>query len=254
METAKSRVTGESMRVAIVSTPRTCSSFLGSMMAKKYKLEEYSEIFSYGNASVERGMEKLQKLKDTDNYSVKITSTSFRLHTEIISPETFPWEIFDKIILAEREDLSQQVASWMLLNHAQLNGHFDHNNLVKYLTIELKNVQNIPFLDHDFENVMTDINYFYNEIKNSLIKFADKVNVVKYELLQKQPEDYLTELNNILETDFSIQDISGVATKTELDYTPFIDYYNLREKVYATKEENNESVTTEHPFENEGTV
>jgi hypothetical protein len=220
-------------------------------MSRKYNLQDYSEIFSYGALSNEIGLEKLQKLKDTDNYSVKITSTSFRLHDEIISPETFPWELFDKIILAEREDLAQQVASWLTLNHSQLNGHYDHSELVKYLTEELKNVENIPLREHEFEHVMTDINYFYREIKNSLVKFGDKVKVVKYELLQKHPSEYVDELNHILETDFSVEEVSGGLTKTELDYTPYIDYYKLREKIYATKEENN---TTEQPVENEGIV
>ena len=176
MEATKSRITGENMRVAIVSTPRTCSSFLGNIMSRKYGLKDYSEIFSYGALSNDIGREKLEILKNTDNYSVKITSTSFRLHDEIISPETFPWELFDKIILAEREDIAQQVASWLTLNHSQLNGHYDHRDFVKYLTEELKNVENIPLREHEFENVMTDINYFYKEIKNSLVKFGDKIS------------------------------------------------------------------------------
>jgi len=251
METTEGGITGESMRVAIVSTPRTCSSFLENIMSTKYDLKDYSEIFSYGALSNDIGREKLEILKNTDNYSVKITSTSFRLHDEIISPETFPWELFDKIILAEREDIAQQVASWLTLNHSQINGHSDHNSLVKYLTEQLKNVETIPFKDNDFKNAMADINYFYEHIKSSLVKLGDKVKTVKYELLQKHPSEYIDELNNILDTDFSVEEVSGRLTKTELDYTPYIDYYKLREKIYATKKENN---TTEQPVENERIV
>lgn len=254
METAEGRITGESMRVVIVSTPRTCSSFLGNIMSRKYNLQDYSEIFSYGVVSNETGLEKLEKLKNTDNYSVKITSTSFLTHTDIISPETFPWELFDKIILAERGDVTQQVASWLTLSHSQVSGHHDHTEFITFITEELKNVEQIPFREEEFKYIMRDINYFYTEIKNSLLTFSDKVKIVKYELLQSNPEHYIDELNNILGTDFVIDDLTNnyvTNNKTELDYTPYIDYYKLREKIYATKEENN---TTEQPVENEGIV
>lgn len=208
-------------------------------MSMKYNLRDYSEIFSYGTASIEKGKQNLQKLIDTNDYTVKITSTSFLMHDQIMSPKTFPWEIFDKIILAEREDTAQQIASWMLLSHAQLTGHLQHDSVVKYLTQELQNVENIPFREHEFEQAIKSINYFYKDIKDSLIKFDSKVKMVKYELLQKHPAEYVDELNGILDTNFSITDLSGAAAKTELDYTPFIDYYTLREKIHATKEENN---------------
>ena len=254
METTKSRIAGENMRVAIVSTPRTCSSFLGNIISRKYNLQDYSEIFSYGVLSNEIGLQKLQKLKDTDNYSVKITSTSFLTHTDIISPKTFPWELFDKIILAERDDVTQQVASWLTLSHSQVSGHYDHTEFITFVTEELKNVEHMPFREAEFEYIMRDINYFHTEIKNSLLTFGDKVKVVKYELLQSNPEYYIDELNNILGTDFVIEDLTNnyvANNKTELDYTPYIDYYKLRDKIYATKEENN---TTEQPVENEGIV
>lgn len=254
MEATKSRITGESMRVVIVSTPRTCSSFLGSIISRKYNLQDYSEIFAYGAVSNEIALQKLQKLKDTDNYSVKITSTSFLTHTDIISPETFPWELFDKIILAERDDITQQVASWLTLSHSQTNGYYDHAEFITFITEELKNVEHIPLREDEFTYIMRDINYFHTEIKNSLLTFSDKVKVVKYELLQSNPEYYIDELNNILGTDFVIEDLTNnyvANNKTELDYTPYIDYYKLRDKIYATKEENN---TTEQPVENKGIV
>lgn len=241
METTEGRITGECMRIAVVSTPRTCSSMLGTLMVHKYNLLDYSEIFAYNQTSPERGTEILEKLKTTDNFTVKITSTSFYYHTDIMTPDTFPWEIFDKIILAEREDLAKQIASWMLLSYSQQSGYHDHNDVINFLREQLKTVENIPFSESNFNYAIRDIDYFYSQIKPSLKRFGDKVKVVKHEMLQTNPENYLEELGKLLDIQLSIEDImhSNLMSRTELDYTPFIDYYTLHEKIYATKEENN---------------
>ena len=53
------------MRVAIVSTPRTCSSMLGTLFSTKFNLTDYSELFSEGPI-VKSVEEKLDMMTNTE--------------------------------------------------------------------------------------------------------------------------------------------------------------------------------------------
>lgn len=89
METSESRIEGECMRVAIVSTPRTCSSMLGTLFSTKFNLTDYSELFSEGPI-VKSVEEKLDMMTNTDDFSVKITSTTLTSYKNILDYQTFP--------------------------------------------------------------------------------------------------------------------------------------------------------------------
>lgn len=231
------------MRVAVVSTPRTCSSFLGNIMSLKYNLKDYSEIFSYNSISNEEGLKKLNVLKETDDYSVKITATSFLSHSEIFTPQTFPWEIFDKIIFAERQNIEYQVASWAVLSYAQMNGHYGSDEIKVFLEgkLETPEVISLP-IEGTLNNMIDTISYYYDVLKPAILDTGLPASVVYHELLQSKPIDYIEELNIILNTDLTVELVDR-NSKTELDYTAFVNYYNLKQliedrKLNATKEEN----------------
>lgn len=245
MEATKSRVTGESMRVAIVSTPRTCSSMLSSLFAKKFNLLDHSELFSDGpiKKSVD---EKLDMMTHTDDFSVKITSTSLTLYKNIFDYQTFPWHAFDRIVLAERLDIAEQAASWLLLSYAQANGNGDHDRLVEFLTEQLKTPENIPLDTNHLWYILRTIKHYHDVIKPYLLKSGLHVSIVDHEMMQRPSSEYLPELNKRLGIMFTDEDVDKISTPTYIDYTPFIEAHNLRDVIEqinqqltdAAKEEN----------------
>jgi hypothetical protein len=264
METAEGRVTGESMRVAIVSTPRTCSSYLGDIFAKKFDLIDYSEMFSTNWLNTSLQM-KLKIVNRSDNYTMKITSTSLTTDDSLFTTYTFPWQKFDYIILAERLDIAQQVSSWMLLSHAQLNGKGDQDSLVKYLREGMENPDEFPVDLIQMEHIIKTINHFHNEVKPYLLNSGLKsVKLVNHEMFQKPREEYIEELREKTDIYWRLNDLHNDSNPAYVDYTPYIEAKNIRQLIddiqfklnnpNATKEENNEPIATEHPFENEGSV
>ena len=261
METTKGGVTGESMKVAIVSTPRTCSSFLGNIFAKKFDLIDYSEMFAgnWLNASPEL---KFKIVNRSDNYTLKITSTSLTSYPNLFTTHTFPWEKFDSIIVTERLDIPQQVSSWMLLSHAQLTGKGDQNLLVDYLREGMNTPEQFPVHIPQMEHIVKTINHFHEEVKPYLLNSGLKsVRLVNHEMFQKKPEEYIEELREKTDIYWKIEDLISNDNPTYVDYTPYIEAHNIRQLIddiqykiknpNATKEENN---TTEQPVENEGIV
>lgn len=120
------------MKAIVVSTPRTCSSYVQNIFANKFDLIDYSEIFSDVWVKADVDM-KMKIIKRSDNYTAKITSTSFATYPQIFTHESFPWQIFDYIVLTERLDIAEQAASWLLLSHAQFIGKGEQASLVEYL-------------------------------------------------------------------------------------------------------------------------
>jgi len=169
VETSESRIEGECMRVAIVSTPRTCSSMLGTLFSTKFNLTDYSELFSEGPI-VKSVEEKLDMMTNTDDFSVKITSTTLTSYKNILDYQTFPWHAFDRIVLAERLDITQQAASWLLLSYAQENGNGEHAALVEFLTEQLETPENIPLDRSLLKYILETILYYYDVIKPHLLK------------------------------------------------------------------------------------
>jgi hypothetical protein len=268
METTKSRITGESMKAIVVSTPRTCSSFLQNIFSKKYDLIDYSEIFSEMWVKADVHM-KMKILKRSDNYTAKITSTSFTSNSQIFTYKTFPWEIFDYVVVTERLDIAQQAASWLLLSHAQLNGKGDQRLLIEYLQDGMKHPEDFPDVDRNqLRGILETINYFHEEIKPYLLNSGLKsVKLVNHEMFQQPPEEYVDELRDKTDIYWRVEDLVGEGNPTYVDYTPYIETKKLRQIIEemqneikgikvpdATKEENVEQTTTEQPVENEGTV
>ena len=250
METAKGGVTGESMRVVIVSTPRTCSSFLGTIFADKFDLIDYSEIFSETWVKTDIRT-KFKIINRSDNYTVKITSTSLTTCTELFDYKTFPWQIFDHIILTERLDIVQQAASWLLLSHAHQIGNGDQETLVKYLTDGMTHPQDFPDVNvNELEHILHTINHFTDCIKPHLLNSGLKsVKLVNHEMFQKPKEEYIGELREKTEIYWHMNDIKREDGKTSIDYTSYIEAKNLKniiqetqnklKGIYATKEETN---------------
>ena len=269
METTKGRITGESMKVAVVSTPRTCSSYLQNIFAKKFDLIDYSELFSEMWVKADAHM-KLKIVNRSDNYTAKITSTSLTMHPYLFDHKTFPWNVFDYIVITERLDIAQQVSSWLLLSHAQSTGKGEQNSLVQYLNDGMSHPNDFPDVDRNqLKNILENINYFHNEIKPYLLNSGlQSVKLVNHEMFQKPREEYIEELRDKTDVYWRIEDLINEGNPTYADYTPYIEAKNVRQIIEeiqselkgvpkqvevsnAPTEENN---TTEQPVENEGIV
>jgi hypothetical protein len=268
METTKSRITGESMKAIVVSTPRTCSSYIQNIFAKKFDLIDYSELFSemWVKADVHT---KLKIINRSDNYTAKITSTSFTTYPHVFNYKTFPWEIFDYIVVTERLNIAEQAASWLLLSHAQLTDRGDQRLLIEYLTDGMKHPEDFPDVDRgQLRGILETINYFHDYIKPYVLNSGLKsVKLVNHEMFQRPPQEYIEELRDKTDIYWRVEDLVGEGNPTYVDYTPYIETKKLRQIIEevqneikgikipdATKEENIEPATTEQPVENEGTV
>ncbi len=249
------------MKVVIVSTPRTCSGFLCNIFDKKFDLIDYSELFSdvWLKASPEL---KLKMVNRSDNFVMKLTSTSLLTNQHLFTLQTFPWKMFDYIIVTERSNIAQQLSSWWLLSSAQIIGKGDQDNLVKYLREGLLTPHELPapLLDQATSIVKT-INHFREEVKPYLLNSGLKsVKLVNHEMFQKPREEYIEELRDKTDVYWRMEDLVE-NNPTYVDYTPYIEAHNIRQLIddiqhtlknpNATKEENN---TAEQPIENEGIV
>lgn len=197
METAKSRTTGESMRVAIVCSSRTGASAVEGIYANKFKLEGLSEFFASGTKYGEKIEDRVQWLRENDNYVAKFTSSAF-LDNGLLNYQKFPWQIFDKIVLVER-DIKYQLSSWLLLSHAQTKaGLRDNAEIVKFLTEILeRNPLEIEVNKSQMHSILVDVNRYY-DMKTYLLKKYKKVKLIPTEILEIVDEEKkLAELSSI---------------------------------------------------------
>jgi hypothetical protein len=238
METAKGRTTGENMKVAVVSTPRTCSSYLQNIFATKFDLIDYSELFSEMWVKTDVNT-KMKIVTRSDNYTAKITSTSLTTYPHIFDYKTFPWKIFDYIIITERLDLAQQVSSWTLLSYAQQIGKGEQNLLIEYLQDGMKHPEDFPDVDKIvLKNIMRTINYFHDEIKPHLLNLGlTSVKLVNHEMFQTSHEEYIEELRDRTDIYWRLEDLQNNGNPTYVDYTPYIEAKNVRQIINEVQNE-----------------
>jgi hypothetical protein len=238
METTKGRITGESMKAIVVSTPRTCSSYIQNIFAHKFDLIDYSELFSEMWVKADAHT-KLKIIKRSDNYTAKITSTSLTMYPHIFDYRTFPWEIFDYIVVTERLDIAEQAASWLLLSHAQLTDKGEQNLLVEYLRDGMQHPEDFPDIDRDqLRTILQTINHFHNEVKPHLLNSRLKsVKLVNHEMFQRPPQEYIEELRDKTDIYWRVEDLILQGNPTYVDYTPYIETKKLREVIEEIQNE-----------------
>lgn len=219
------------MKVVIASTPRTCSGYVCNIFDKKFNLIDYSEIFS--DIWLKTTPEiKLKMVNRSDNFVMKLTSTSLLTHPHLFTLQTFPWETFDYIIITERLDIAQQLSSWSLLSHAQMIDRGDQDNLVKYLREGLQTPHELPapILDQAVSIIKT-INHFHEEVKPYLLNSGLKsVKLVNHEMFQKPCEEYIHELREKTDVYWRTEDLVS-SNPTYVDYTPYIEAHNIRQLI-----------------------
>jgi len=226
------------MKAIVVSTPRTCSSYIQNIFAKKFDLIDYSELFSEMWVKTDVNT-KMKIVTRSDNYTAKITSTSLTTYPHVFNYKNFPWEIFDYIVVTERLDVAEQVSSWLLLSHAQMNDKGEQNLLVEYLRDGMTHPQDFPDVDRgQLKSILETINYFHDEIKPYLLNSGLKsVKLVNHEMFQKPCEKYIEELREKTDIYWRIEDLQNEGNPTYVDYTPYIEAKNVRQIIEEIQNE-----------------
>ena len=214
------------MKIGIVSNARTGASMIGSLFAHKYNLTDYSELFSSGpiEGTTE---EKLAMLRENDDYSVKITSTTFLTNADHFDYTTFPWQVFDRIILVERANVAAHASSWLLLSHAQRTGLSENAEIAAYLNIQLQTPEILPVNRGELQYIVKTSMLYSECVKPYLLQSNLPVSIVDHELIQTSPTEYLESLNQQLGIELVLEDVATFARTNYIDYSPYITAHNL---------------------------
>jgi hypothetical protein len=211
------------MKVCVFSSPRTGSMLLSNLLATQFGLDNYREMFAYGERIYEMDYHRLMKLVDGNNYVVKITPTSFH-HDTILQPEIFPWLTFDKIIILNRKNVVHQVASWAVLDYVQRCGAYNVNEQIPRV---LQDVTQIRSSLNLLRYSLRCINDFYKTKK--LIQSQNvPILSLNYEELNTNLKQYIFKLNSFFQTQFTQEHIVNASVNfLNVNYNEFIKYKQL---------------------------
>lgn len=165
------------MRVAIVTSARTGSTFCLRLISTLLNLKNYDEIlnrtlhiftdgsyiFSDKNVTDKK---IFNKLINTDDYVVKLISSE--LFNRDFNVGNFPWSIFDVIILLERDNIFEQIVSLYTLEYWQRSVTEQHQQKEYYITD--------GFIRFALNSVKK-----YHIVKDVITESTDKYFIVKKE-------------------------------------------------------------------------
>lgn len=238
------------MRVLVIALPRTCSSVTTALIANKFELANLHEIYStwsggvspYGgsNPNVAVNADRVfagrhggvvtHPLPDSliieDGYCGKLLTSLF-LSPIRFNYQTFAWEAIDKIVFTARENIADQVASWLTLESL----YFSDPTLTaaerQALHPTFKCNVNLNRLSHIDEN----FNAWQNAYQYIHTRYPEKCAVVTYEMFQS-PRAAET-LSNALGWTFTPDDILALPIKkNEKNYAKDVVNYRALEILY----------------------
>jgi len=181
------------MRIVVVSTVASLSTYTINQIAEKFNLtnykEFYNELFTGDDAAAVA--EANAKLYDTDNYCVKLMTNGLH-YNEKINYNNIKWEVFDKIVFTERQSLTDQVLS-LYTGTLGIRSSLNTNTPIH---VEISDEAFIQV-----KNYFVDIKHMYQTYKTELIqRFPDKCVTINYETVYT--EEYVTKFNSINNTNF----------------------------------------------------
>jgi hypothetical protein len=184
------------MRIALIHVPRSIDTFTINLLSSKLNLTNYEGF--YNQILISDDDESIIaaniKLYDQDDYIVKFSMEPL-LKNEKINYNNINWGIFDKIILAERRNITSHVITTCLLN---LNIHVGEMQSPMYLKLDES--------FHNIKKIIIDLTNQYKIYKTELTQnFTDKCVTLMYD----NRETYLDTLNNIHEKTFTNLDVEG---------------------------------------------
>lgn len=235
METSEGGTTGESMRIVIVCTSRSSGASVANILEKKYNLNNLSEVFADGTGLTGNVRTKLKKLKKIDNYVARVTSTTF-LQAKYFTHKNFPWKMFDKIVVVER-DIVETCASWFMTSYSQIHGHSEASEMHAFLQEQLKTPKDIPIDEHALSNILEDVDFFYDTIKPYILSNHPSACLISRELVNKPQEEFLPVLSNILGDEITTEHLE--VQRFPKDYSNFIQESGFADIINSIREKRN---------------
>ena len=203
------------MRIAVVSTGASLSTYTINQIAEKLNLTNYEEFYNQlfvGDDDV-AVTEANAKLYDTDNYCVKLMTGGLRFNTNI-NYNNINWEVFDKIVFTERQSSTDQVLS----AYTGTLGIRPSLNTNTPIHVEISDEAFVRV-----KHTMLQIRQIYQTYKTELIqRFPDKCVTIKYETLNTN--EYVTKFNSINNTNFLLFDLMSLYKSTP--FREVISNYN----------------------------
>jgi len=180
------------MKIALISTPKSVSTFTVDLLSSKLNLTNYEEF--YNQILISNDDQNViaanVKLYDQDDYIVKFMVGHLSTNTKI-NYNNINWQIFDKIIFTQRNNIADQIIINYLIRE-EIGGSIVEPPI------------HIP-LDETFYSIKQHIintNHQYETYKTELIqKFSDKCLTLVYENIHTQ--EYVNTLNSINEATFT---------------------------------------------------
>lgn len=223
------------MRIIVVCTSRSSGAAVANILEKKYNLNNLSEVFADGGQLKGNIRTKLKKLKKLNDYVIRVTSTTF-LQAKYFTHKNFPWKIFDKIILVER-DIVQTCASWFITSYSQLNGHSEASEMNNFLQEKLKTPKDIPIDEQLLINILEDVDFFYDTIKPYILNNHPSACLISRELINKPQEEFLPVISNILGDEIKTKHLE--VQRFPKDYSNFIQENGLVDIINSIREKRN---------------
>ena len=211
------------MKVCVFSSPRTRSMLIPNLLERYLGLTNYRETFAYSKRIYEVDYHRSMRMLDNDNYVVKITPTSFH-HGTFLRPDIFPWLAFNKIVILNRKNIINQVASWLVLSYVQAT---DPNNILDGTVQALKNVEQIRVPTKLLRYSLRCINEFY-QINELIQKQGVPTLTLTYEDFEVNSTEYISTLGNFFGVKFTQEHVDSVSVNfTGVDYSEYIQYKQL---------------------------
>ena len=185
------------MRIIILSHPRSCSTYLQHILSQKLNLQDWGEMVGPKVPHVL----KQDELYLYDNYVTKLLT--LHLLSNLFQLENIKWELIDQVFITERYNITDQTCSMMYKWTSHKNGNF----------IDVKSDL--------FINLVKSLNIFY--LAKDFLLENTNAKVITYEMFQKSPEEYIDELNNITNYNFTLDECKSI--KNTKDYSKIIENY-----------------------------
>ena len=163
-----------------------------------------------------------QYLAQTDNYVAKIHSTQFYAFPE--GYLDIPWNKADKIVLTERQNTLEQVASFLLRiawEESQTAKPVNYRNFSESNFSGEVDITRFPFIKKGFRK--------YQEVKQYLMEnYPEKCVTVNYESFQLPTDQQIADqLSSELNLSITAQDLNSIIEKkTLIDYSLNITNYD----------------------------
>ena len=208
------------MRIMMFGHPRSASTYLQEVIAHVYRIGLTGEPFN------EQVNDPKQYILDHDNFVTKITTPVFV--TGDYKFEDFDWNIFDQVIVTDRQNFELACAS---VYHAQQVGIYQFKD-----KFHLSNLKTFEIPEEFIRNFAKDYNIFLDvlgKLKENNIKFSmfyyEDINKDINSIINKFPNKFYDNLDNFKSTFVSTDiDYKKLCTNYEELETAFADLYKLR--------------------------